>query len=423
MSRVVKVYNSNYKVAVQPGGTITLDTGDISGTTVITGNLEVKGTTTSVDSTTVTIADNIITLSEGTTGNGLPASVGYVSGLEIDRGDYLKARWLFDEQVFWQLGGTDGFGTFAASFADGQKLPINTPGIVSNGNLYVQTGSGVISVTNTNNYEEKVFTYTNSVITPDQDGNVVVDDDHIPNAKSVKDYVEYVFANEFYDTIAKGDSSVEVIDEIHTLNSVVSIVVSGNQTIISTVGQHGFTTADTVDISGVLANGDAIENLNGNGIQITQIVSTTSFKVNVNTTGGNVANYVSNSGTVNKTGAVEGRIKVTVEGINNTNFFSNRVELEDIRIEGSEIYTTSSNQDLTISAPGTGTIKINDVLELPSSPHTDDISLNPIVPISGTKIYSKPEGSGQTGLYYVNSNNTQDEFIGRNRALLFSLIF
>jgi len=204
---------------------------------------------------------------------------------------------------------------------------------------------------------------------------------------------------------------------------VVSIVVSGNQTIISTVGQHGFTTADTVDISGVLANGDAIENLNGNGIQITQIVSTTSFKVNVNTTGGNVANYVSNSGTVNKTGAVEGRIKVTVEGINNTNFFSNRVELEDIRIEGSEIYTTSSNQDLTISAPGTGTIKINDVLELPSSPHTDDISLNPIVPISGTKIYSKPEGSGQTGLYYVNSNNTQDEFIGRNRALLFSLIF
>lgn len=423
MSKVVKVYNSNYKVAVQPGGTITLDTGSQTGTTVITGNLEVKGTTTTVESTITTIADNIITLSEGTTGNGIPASLGYVSGFEIDRGDFLKARWLFDEQVFWQHGGTDGFGTFGASFADGQKLSINTPGIVSNGNLYVQTGNGVISVTNTNNYEEKVFTYTNSVITPDQDGNVLVDDDHIPNAKSVKDYVEYVFANEFYDTIAQGDSSVEVIDEIHTLNNVVSIVVSGNQTIISTLGQHGFTTADTVDISGVQANGDTIENLNGNGIQITEIVSTTSFKVNVNTTGGNVVNYVSNSGTVKKTGAVEGRIKVTVEGVNNTNFFSNRVELEDIRIEGSEIYTTSSNQDLTISAPGTGIIKINDVLELPSTPHTDDISLNPIVPISGTKIYSKPEGSGQTGLYYVNSNNTQDEFISRNRALLFSLIF
>lgn len=423
MSRVVKVYNSNYKVAVQPGGTITLDTGVLEGTTVVTGNLEVKGTTTTVDSTTVTIADNIITLSDGTTGNGLPSSVGYVSGIEIDRGDYLKARWLFDEQVFWQLGGLDGFGTFHASFADGQKLPINTPGIVSNGNLYVQTGNGVISVTNTNNYEEKVFTYQNSVITPDADGNVVVDDDHIPNAKAVKDFVEYVFANEFYDTIAQGNSSVAVIDEIHTLGSIVAVTVSGTETIISTLGQHGFTTADTVEIYGVQANGDPIENLNGSGIQITEIVSTTSFKVNVNTSGGNIANYVTNSGTVEKTGAVEGRVRITVEGINNANFFSNRIELEDIRIQGSDITTTSSNQDLSISAPGTGTVKINDVLELPSTPHENDFSIDPIVPDNGIKIYSKPEGSGQTGLYYVNSNNTRDEFIGRNRALLLSLIF
>lgn len=423
MSRVVKVYNSNYKVAVQPGGTITLDTGNLAGTTVITGNLEVQGTTTTVDSTTVTIADNIITLSDGTTGNGLPSSVGYVSGIEIDRGDYLKARWLFDEQVFWQLGGTDGLGTFAASFADGQKLPINTPGIVSNGNLYVQTGNGVISVTNTNNYEEKVFTYQNSVITPDADGNVLVDDDHVPNAKAVKDFVEYIFANEFYDTIAQGNSSVAVIDEIHTLGSIVAVTVSGSETIISTLGQHGFTTADTVEIYGVKANGDPIENLNGSGIQITEIVSTTSFKVNVNTSGGNIANYVSNSGTVEKTGAVEGRVRITVEGTNTANFFSNRIELEDIRIQGSDITTTSSNQDLSISAPGTGTVKINDVLELPSTPHDNDIAIDPIIPLNGTKIYSKSEGSGQTGLYYVNSDNTRDEFIGRNRALLFSLIF
>jgi len=429
MSRVVKVYNSNYKVAVQPGGTITLDTGDLSGTTVISGNLEVKGTTTQVESTVTTIRDNIITLNyiddvdPGDSRDGIPASLGYVSGFEIDRGDRLTARWLFDEQVFWQLGGTDGFGTFGASFSDGQKLPINTPGIVSNGNLYVQTGNGVISVTNTNNYEEKVFTYQNSVITPDANGNVVIDDDHVPNAKAVKDFVEYVFANEFYDTIAQGDSSVAVIDEIHTLNNVVSVTVVGNETIISTFGQHGFTTADTVNISGVQANGDPIENLNGTGIQITEIVSTTSFKVNVNTSGGNIANYVNNSGTVSKTGANEGRINITVEGINNTTFFSNRVELEDIRIQGSDITTTSSNQDLSISAPGTGTVKINDVLELPITPHNDDVSIDPIVPDNGTKIYSKPEGSAQTGLYYVNSNNTRDEFIGRNRALLFSLIF
>ena len=49
MSRIVKVSEDNYRVNVQPGGTITLDTGDLSestiGTVVIVGNLDVKGAT------------------------------------------------------------------------------------------------------------------------------------------------------------------------------------------------------------------------------------------------------------------------------------------------------------------------------------------------------------------------------------------
>jgi len=110
MSKVIKVYNSNYKVAVQSGGTITLDTGPTVGNTVITGNLEVQGTTTTVDSTVTTIADNIITLSQGTTGNGIPASVGYVSGIEVDRGTLQNGRWLFDEQISWAVGGATNIG-------------------------------------------------------------------------------------------------------------------------------------------------------------------------------------------------------------------------------------------------------------------------------------------------------------------------
>jgi hypothetical protein len=423
MSKVVKVYNSNYKIAVQSGGTITLDTGAEVGTTVISGNLEVKGTTTTVESTITTIADNIITLSQGTTGNGIPASLGNVSGFEIDRGDLLKAQWLFDERISWSTGGITQFGTFYAAFADGQKLPLNTPGIVAQGNLYVNTGTGVITVTGTQDYEEKVFNYSNSVITPNSNGEVIIDDDNIPNAKAVKDYIEYVFANEFYNTIGEGDTSVTVTDEVHSLATVVEVTQSGNQTTISTLGQHGFTTADTVDISGVLANGDPVENLNGTNIQITEIVSATAFKVNVNTTGGNTANYVDNSGTVTKTGAVPSNVAITVEGVNNVNFYNDRAEFEDIRISGSEIQSISSNQDLVISAPGTGTVKVQDVLEIPASPYIDDNATDPTAPDSGVRIYSKPEGSGQTGLYYVNSNNTYDEFIGRNRALLLSLIF
>ena len=423
MSKVVKVYNSNYKVSVQSGGTITLDTGPTVGNTVITGNLEVQGTTTTVDSTVTTIADNIITLSQGTTGNGIPASVGYVSGIEVDRGTLQNARWLFDEQISWSVGGATQIGAFESTLADGSRIPISTPGIVAQGNLYVNTGAGVITVTGTTDYEEKVWNYTNSVVTPDANGIVVIDDDNIPNAKAVKDYIEFVFANEFYNTIGEGDSNVTVTDEIHTLGTIVNIDSSGNTTIISTQGQHGFTTADTVSISGVNSNGDALENLNGTNIQILDIVSARAFKVNVNTNGGNIANYVVNSGTITKTGFVPSNVAVNVEGNLVANFYQDRTEIADVRIEGSSISSTTSNQDLELSSPGTGAVRINDVLEIPAAPYIDDVALSPIAPSTGIRLYSNPQGTGKTGLYYVNSNNTNDEIISKNRSLLFSMLF
>ena len=423
MSKVVKVYNSNYKVSVQSGGTITLDTGPTVGNTVITGNLEVQGTTTTVDSTVTTIADNIITLSQGTTGNGIPASVGYVSGIEVDRGTLQNARWLFDEQISWSVGGATQIGAFESTLADGSRIPISTPGIVAQGNLYVNTGAGVITVTGTTDYEEKVWNYTNSVVTPDANGIVVIDDDNIPNAKAVKDYIEFVFANEFYNTIGEGDSNVTVTDEVHTIGTIVSINSSGNTTTISTEGQHGFTTADTVSISGVDSNGDALENLNGTNIQILDIVSARAFKVNVNTNGGNVANYVVNSGTITKTGFVPSNVAVNVEGNLVANFYQDRTEIADVRIEGSIISSTTSNQDLELSSPGTGAVRINDVLEIPAAPYIDDVALSPIAPSTGIRLYSNPQGTGKTGLYYVNSNNTNDEIISKNRSLLFSMLF
>ena len=251
MSRVVKIYDSNYKVAVQSGGVITLDTGALTGTTVITGNLEVKGATTNVSSTNVNIDDNILVLSDGTVGNGLPASVQYKSGIEVERGEYENAQWVYDEQVTWTLGGLSSgslpAGTFYAAVGN-QKLPINTPGIVAQGNLYVDTGNGIITVTGTNNYEEKIWNYNNGVVTPDNNSEIIVDDDNIPNAKAVKDYVEFVFASQFYDTIAGGDTSVKVIDETHILGSIVAVSSGSSETTISTQGQHNFTVSDTIDI-------------------------------------------------------------------------------------------------------------------------------------------------------------------------------
>jgi len=426
MSKILKVYNGDYKVAVQDGGNITLDTGNLTGNVIVTGNLEVKGTTTTVESTEVTISDNVILLSEGTVGSGLPSSVNYQSGIEIDRGSAVNAKWVYDEQVSWTLGGLSGVsipaGTFYAEVG-GQKLPINTPGIVAQGNLYVDTGNGVISVTNTSDYEEKVFNYNSGTLEPNASGVVIVDDDHIPNAKAVVDYVNYAFQSSLTPFIREGNTKVEASDEVHTVAGISAISTDGATTVIQTAGPHGFLVTDTVDIFGLNGNGDPIENLNGNGIVIDEIITPTLLRVQVDTTGGDITNYVASSGTIRKVGYSPARVDVEVDGTLTASFFRDRLELDSIKIIDTEISSTASNQDLVLSAPGTGTVKINDVLELPSSPHSDDPALDPIAPADGTKVYSKAEGRGQTGLYYINDNGTSGELISKKRALLLSIIF
>ena len=60
---------------------ITLDTDFV----YITGNLNVRGNTTVINSNIQTITDNILTLNSGETGNGV-STLGTTSGIEIDRG-------------------------------------------------------------------------------------------------------------------------------------------------------------------------------------------------------------------------------------------------------------------------------------------------------------------------------------------------
>lgn len=339
MARVLRVGNSDYKIVVENGGTITLDTTDTAedkaGTVIVTGNLEVKGVTTTVDSTVVTIADNIIVLSKDNIASGLPASLNYRSGVEIERGSEPNALFVYDEQISWTLGGTSGQGTF--TFEQGPTtLPIKTSGIVSGSTLYVQPGAGTISVTNTVNYEQRIWTYSGGVIT-DSGGGVIQDDDNIPNAKAVTDYVDYFFGTSFQDKISENDTYVETKD-FQTTGSESTVEIAVNNSVIA-------------------------------------------------------------------------------------NFYDNRLEAFDLKFQGTEISTTNSNSDLLLNAPGTGSVKIKDILEITETPSDDDVLNDPTSPLEGIKLYSKTQAEGGTGLYFVNKSTTQDEIISRNRALIFSMLF
>jgi hypothetical protein len=425
MARVLRIPTSDYKVIVGEGNTITLDTtngrNNGAGRVIITGDLEVKGDTTTIESTITSIQDNIIVLSAGNTADGLPASLDrpYSSGIEIDRGTFTNARWVYDDSISWSLGGTvTGVGTWLAEQGS-QRLPIATPGIVAGGNLYVSVGNGIITVQGSVNYEEKVFRYIAGEITPDPvTGLVILNDDAIPNAKSIIDFVDYSLVNIGVSIISQDNSSVQVIDKNNTIDAVIEV---GSRTIIRTVNSHGYRVGDFITITGVTTSplDSIIEGINGTWV-VTDIPTENTIEFNRSTTGGDPNRYTSESG---RAVSDNSRIAVTVENSQVANFYQNRFEFYGLKVSGTEISTTESNASLVLGAAGTGNVLIKDVLEISETPNEDDGSTDPSSPQEGIRIYSKQESTGDTGLYFVNKSNTGGEFISKNRALLFSMLF
>jgi len=116
-------------------------------------------------------------------------------------------------------------------------------------------------------------------------------------------------------------------------------------------------------------------------------------------------------------------VEIKVDNINVAEFYKDRLELSDIRITGTTIETISSNEDLILSAPGTGNIVINDILEINSVPGIDDVILEPNFPNDGARIYVSNSSYGGTGLFFANAEQTRDEIISNNRSLVYSMVF
>jgi hypothetical protein len=150
---------------------ITLDTDFV----YITGNLNVRGNTTVINSNIQTITDNILTLNSGETGNGV-STLGTTSGIEIDRGiapggnvqiiwNEVTSTWqvsgMFpgspgDGDQYLNIATTSGGTAISAVVEDpnpvlGGNLNVNGRTIYANvaANTYV-TIQGVMSIINAN---------------------------------------------------------------------------------------------------------------------------------------------------------------------------------------------------------------------------------------------------------------------------------
>lgn len=191
MSRYVRVSDNNYKVTVNSGGTITLDTGVEQGTVVVTGNLLVKGNTTAVESEELKVRDNIIILNDGETGAGVTLGT---AGIEIKRGTALSAQILYLENE----------DRFAFKYSDGTLIGLRTNEIIPNGNDNLQllgaASYGVVSVSGTTDYELNIN-----------------DDDDIPNVKWVQDWATQYFIDNPPEFIKKQDSILQIVDGAETV--------------------------------------------------------------------------------------------------------------------------------------------------------------------------------------------------------------
>jgi hypothetical protein len=324
MAQVLNLPNTDYIVKVREAGTITLDTGLALGEVVISGNLTVLGTQTSVYTTNTDLRDNIITLNIGETNAGITLNQ---SGIQIDRGSLVDQKIVFDETLTWTDPISETLKTGAFTF---QSLSGETTGLRINsistggGDLYlINGGLGVISVTGTSDYEANV-----------------TDDDHIPNKKYVDSEILNKLASIFQPRIEQGVASksyVEVSDfETSAQPSIINFAIDNN--VVATITKDNF-------------------------------------------------------------------------------------EFGEIRIQNNQIETTTSDQQLVLSAPGTGGILVNDNMTISLTPGIDDSIVDPSIPNSGIKLYAKNPETGGTGLFFKHSNTKSGEVMSRQSALLFSMLF
>ena len=203
MSRIVRVHDTAYKIAVNSGGTITLSTGDQAGTVVVTGDLLVQGNTTTVQSENMTVKDNVIVLNSGQTGTHI--SLGY-SGIQIDRGSGRGgdryAELFYDESVEWfdSQSETTKYGAFI--------FKTSAPGLVGVRTNAISTGGYDLSFLEEN---------SSAVIKVAAIGyeNNVSDINDIPNVGWVQNFATDYFNSTPPQFIQRSDSVLRIYDQFN----------------------------------------------------------------------------------------------------------------------------------------------------------------------------------------------------------------
>lgn len=287
-----------YKLLVNSGGTIDLDVGAL-GEVVIRGNLTVEGSTTTIESTEIAIADRIFTLNNGESGAGISTGDN-TAGITVDRGSEDNVNILYDENLSWLKSSGSGFSTQTGAFvlkdSSGNDDPLiglytNFIGTFDDQNL-ILLGEGpdgsapatspIVTVAGTVDYEKSIWSYTGSEISFNALNSdrlaTPSDADALVNVQGLRDYVYafslYNFQTKIVSPNPDGTTSVEVFS---TLNGDASNTVT-----VSLVG----TTSAQFTETGIFLN-----NLKVNNNVISSVQSNADLELSANGSGSIVTSY------------------------------------------------------------------------------------------------------------------------------------
>ena len=259
MSRVVKVHGGDYIIQTQVSGNIILDTG-ASGTTTVTGNLTVIGSSTQINTTNLNVSDNVILINTGETGAGV--SLGQ-AGIEVARGSLSDSLILWNEGVahYDPILQSNVNGTFVFSLKNGGLSGIQASTItngVSNLMFDMQNSNYVLSIANSANYSQNVL-----------------NSNDIPNRKFVTDYVSASggtanTSSIHYPLILSGPANSSVTTSLtaidFVINSALKMEISANGVKINNILVSG----DTITDTGV---NNLVLSASNNGVEVNSVLN------------------------------------------------------------------------------------------------------------------------------------------------------
>jgi len=242
MSKYLNIYNGDYYVKA-PDGIITLDSNNV----IIPGNLTVQGESTTITSTDLAVRDNIIVVNSGEAGAGISANE-RTAGLQIDRGTRPDAFLVYDEDLP-DLVNPQSPGQFVFKVDGGATKGIRTNAVTTGGGnlVLVGSGTGIVSVDGTVNYERNILNYVGSVVTPNFDGSISKDgdDDRLPNTRAVIDIVNYQLSQGGGGGVidADGDTFIAAETTPEQDNDQLEFITGGR--LVARLDQNGFVFLNT----------------------------------------------------------------------------------------------------------------------------------------------------------------------------------